>query len=44
MVIKGQTGNWNIVVGIEVHAQINTKKKLFSSSAATHDAMPNTQV
>ncbi len=44
MVIKGKTGNWNIVVGIEVHAQINTKTKLFSSSAATHDAMPNTQV
>ncbi len=44
MVIKGKTGNWNIVIGLEVHAQINTKTKLFSSSAATHDAMPNTQV
>ena len=43
MVIQGKTAKWNVVIGIEVHAQINTKTKLFSQSATTHDAMPNTQ-
>jgi len=43
MVIQGKTAKWNVVIGIEVHAQISTKTKLFSQSATTHDAMPNTQ-
>lgn len=44
MVIKGKKNDWSIVIGIEVHAQINTKMKLFSQSAAASDSMPNTQV
>ena len=43
MVIKGKTANWLVTIGIEVHAQINTKTKLFSSSATNHNSMPNTQ-
>lgn len=44
MIISGKTGKWNVVVGLEVHAQINTKTKLFSSSATVNNAMPSTQV
>lgn len=44
MIIKGRKNDWSIVIGIEVHAQINTKTKLFSQSATTSDSMPNTQV
>lgn len=29
--IEGKTGLWEVVVGIEIHAQINASKKLFSS-------------
>lgn len=43
MLIKGKKNDWQIVIGIEVHAQINTKTKLFSNSGTTSDAMPNTQ-
>ena len=28
--IKGKTGNWELVLGLEVHAQISAKSKLFS--------------
>ena len=43
--IKGQTGEWEVVVGLEVHAQITaTKSKLFSGAATAFGAEPNTQV
>ncbi len=42
--IKGNTGLWEVVIGLEVHAQINSKAKLFSGSATEFGADPNTQV
>ena len=43
--IKGVTGDWEVVVGLEVHAQITaTKSKLFSGAATAFGAEPNTQV
>jgi aspartyl-tRNA(Asn)/glutamyl-tRNA(Gln) amidotransferase subunit B len=37
-------GDWEIVIGLEVHAQISVKAKLFSGAAATFGAQPNEQV
>lgn len=34
---------WDTVIGLEVHAQLNTKSKLFSGSATTFGALPNSQ-
>ena len=42
--IKGQTGDWEIVVGMEVHAQIVSNAKLFSGAATAFGAEPNSQV
>jgi aspartyl-tRNA(Asn)/glutamyl-tRNA(Gln) amidotransferase subunit B len=43
--INGETGDWEVVVGLEVHAQITaTKSKLFSGAATAFGAEPNTQV
>src|SRR6201995_4411816 len=42
--IKGQTGDWEIVVGMEVHAQILSESKLFSGAATAFGAEPNSQV
>lgn len=42
--IKGETGDWEIVVGLEVHAQILTNSKLFSGSSTAFGAAPNSQV
>ncbi|HEY1630862.1 MAG TPA: Asp-tRNA(Asn)/Glu-tRNA(Gln) amidotransferase subunit GatB [Rhizomicrobium sp.] len=42
--IKGQTGDWEIVVGMEVHAQIISNAKLFSGAATAFGAEPNSQV
>jgi aspartyl-tRNA(Asn)/glutamyl-tRNA(Gln) amidotransferase subunit B len=41
---KGETGDWEIVIGMEVHAQIIAETKLFSGSSAKFGAAPNTQV
>lgn len=43
-IIKGNTGDWEIVIGLEVHAQIKSKSKLFSGSPTQFGAEPNTQV
>jgi len=43
-IIKGNTGDWEIVIGLEVHAQINSESKLFSGSSTSFGAEPNTQV
>jgi len=43
-VIEGRTGPWEVVVGLEVHAQAITRSKLFSGAATTFGAEPNTQV
>src|SRR5580692_7921305 len=42
--IKGATGDWEIVVGMEVHAQVNSRAKLFSGAATAFGAEPNSQV
>jgi aspartyl-tRNA(Asn)/glutamyl-tRNA(Gln) amidotransferase subunit B len=43
--IPGDTGDWEVVVGLEVHAQITaTASKLFSGAATAFGAEPNTQV
>ena len=42
--VRGCTGDWEIVVGLEVHAQVTAKSKLFSGAAASFGAAPNTQV
>ena len=42
--LPGATGPWEIVVGLEVHAQVTAASKLFSGAAASFGAEPNTQV
>ncbi|MDQ2764480.1 MAG: Asp-tRNA(Asn)/Glu-tRNA(Gln) amidotransferase subunit GatB [Pseudomonadota bacterium] len=42
--IRGNTGDWEVVVGLEVHAQVTSNAKLFSGAATTFGAEPNTQV
>src|SRR6202050_3521644 len=42
--IQGRTGDWEIVIGLEVNAQIVAKAKLFSGAATDFGAEPNTQV
>jgi len=42
--IQGATGEWEVVIGLEVHAQVTSKSKLFSGAAASFGAEPNTQV
>ena len=42
--ISGATGDWEVVIGLEVHAQIATEAKLFSGAAAAFGAEPNAQV
>src|SRR5438046_1370113 len=41
---KGRTGPWETVIGLEVHAQVIAKAKLFSGAATAFGAAPNTQV
>ncbi len=43
-VIKGQDGPWELVIGLEVHAQVISRSKLFSGSATEFGAEPNSQV
>ncbi|HWN48936.1 MAG TPA: Asp-tRNA(Asn)/Glu-tRNA(Gln) amidotransferase subunit GatB [Xanthobacteraceae bacterium] len=42
--IKGATGDWEVVIGMEVHAQVNSKAKLFSGAATAFGAEPNSHV
>ena len=42
--VKGQTGLWEVVIGLEVHAQVISNAKLFSGASTTFGADPNTQV
>ena len=42
--VAGATGDWEIVIGLEVHAQVSSDAKLFSGAATTFGAEPNTQV
>jgi len=42
--IQGKTGEWEVVIGLEVHAQVIAESKLFSGAATAFGAEPNTQV
>jgi len=41
--INGEKGKWEVVIGLEVHAQVTSKSKLFSGSSTKFGAEPNTQ-
>ncbi len=43
-IIKGKTGDWKVVIGLEVHCQIKTKSKLFSRSSTEFGAEANKHV
>ena len=43
-IIEGRTGPWEIVLGLEIHAQVNSNAKLFSGAAVGFGAGPNQQV
>ena len=43
-VVSGRTGDWEIVIGMEVHAQVVSNSKLFSGSSAVFGASPNNHV
>ncbi|MGZ0245175.1 MAG: Asp-tRNA(Asn)/Glu-tRNA(Gln) amidotransferase subunit GatB [Alphaproteobacteria bacterium] len=42
--LEGRTGDWEIVIGLEVHAQVTSKSKLFSGASTEFGAEPNSQV
>jgi len=43
-IIAGATGDWELVIGLEVHAQVATNAKLFSGASTTFGAEPNSNV
>jgi aspartyl-tRNA(Asn)/glutamyl-tRNA(Gln) amidotransferase subunit B len=42
--IRGSTGDWEVVIGMEVHAQVTSKAKLFSGASTEFGAEPNSHV
>ncbi len=42
--LNGATGDWEVVIGLEVHAQVASKAKLFSGASTTFGAEPNSNV
>jgi aspartyl-tRNA(Asn)/glutamyl-tRNA(Gln) amidotransferase subunit B len=42
--LKGATGDWEVVVGMEVHAQVTSQSKLFSGASTAFGGEPNAQV
>lgn len=43
-VIAGAKGDWELVIGLEVHAQVDSKAKLFSGASTAFGAEPNSNV
>lgn len=43
-IITGETGDWEIVIGMEIHAQVVSESKLFSGASAKFGGAPNEQV
>jgi aspartyl-tRNA(Asn)/glutamyl-tRNA(Gln) amidotransferase subunit B len=43
-IFQGETGDWELVIGLEVHAQVISHSKLFSGAATDFGSEPNTQV
>src|SRR3989440_6024768 len=42
--IKGATGSWEVVIGLEVHAQVTSQSKLFSGASTAFGGEPNSHV
>jgi aspartyl-tRNA(Asn)/glutamyl-tRNA(Gln) amidotransferase subunit B len=42
--VKGATGEWEIIVGLEIHAQVTSRSKLFSGASTTFGGEPNSHV
>src|SRR6187431_3581939 len=42
--IKGATGDWEVVIGMEIHAQVLSEAKLFSGASTGFGAAPNSHV
>src|SRR3974390_2033648 len=42
--IKGATGDWEVVIGMEVHAQVTSQSKLFSGASTEFGGAPNSHV
>ncbi|MEL0234003.1 MAG: Asp-tRNA(Asn)/Glu-tRNA(Gln) amidotransferase GatCAB subunit B, partial [Alphaproteobacteria bacterium] len=42
--VEGRTGEWEVVIGLEVHAQVSTSAKLFSGAPTAFGADPNANV
>ncbi len=42
--ISGATGDWEIIIGLEVHAQVNSRAKLFSGASTAFGGEPNSHV
>jgi aspartyl-tRNA(Asn)/glutamyl-tRNA(Gln) amidotransferase subunit B len=42
--IKGATGDWETVIGLEVHAQVTSNSKLFSGASTEFGGEPNSHV
>src|SRR5258708_38730344 len=42
--VKGATGDWEVVIGLEVHAQVTSHAKLFSGAATAFGGAPNSHV
>ena len=42
--IKGATGDWEVVIGLEVHAQVTSNAKLFSGASTAFGGEPNSHV
>ena len=43
-IIEGEKGRWEVIIGLEIHAQVTSNSKLFSGSSTKFGAEPNTQV
>ncbi len=39
--IKGATGDWEIIIGLEIHAQVTSQAKLFSGASASYGGERN---
>ncbi|WP_024585368.1 Asp-tRNA(Asn)/Glu-tRNA(Gln) amidotransferase subunit GatB [Aliihoeflea sp. 2WW] len=42
--VSGATGDWEIIIGMEIHAQVSSQSKLFSGASTTFGAAPNSNV
>ena len=42
--IKGATGDWEVIIGLEVHAQVTSRSKLFSGASTAFGGEPNAHV